>query len=294
MSLAENGAVLPAGRDTYVVLYQHHDPNVTGRAQRHRLEGSAWNAVGAPFGRMNAVGETSPDGRLLVELSYFYANELVAWDLSVEPPAQKWTLALGERERTDSTQRRWIAFSANQKLLGAFVPAEKGGGKPGGELLLVTQLDEKAKIATSLALPKAHRGNYRFALSPDGRYLVHNKNQDRPHEFHLEEDLSEPLPRVVQTATIRSGEGLREFSCWFAFSPGGQHLAYSFGCEVGVLEVPSFKPVWQWKTPGPVWWLDWAADGRHLVTLNGNHTVYVLRLNQLVPAAAPGAASPGG
>ena len=25
-------------------------------------------------------------------------------------------------------------------------------------------------------------------------------------------------------------------------------------------------------------WLDWAADGRHLVTHNGNKTVYVLRL----------------
>jgi formylglycine-generating enzyme required for sulfatase activity len=41
---------------------------------------------------------------------------------------------------------------------------------------------------------------------------------------------------------------------------------------------------YEWKTaPGIVHWVDWAPDGRHLVTLNGNRTVYVLRLNQLDP-----------
>ena len=49
---------------------------------------------------------------------------------------------------------------------------------------------------------------------------------------------------------------------------------------VGVLDVKTIKPVYQWKTaPGSVHLLDWAADGRHLVTHNGNTTGYVLRLN---------------
>ena len=43
----------------------------------------------------------------------------------------------------------------------------------------------------------------------------------------------------------------------------------------------TFKPVWEWPAPGPVGWLDWAADGRHLLTHNGNKIVYALRLNGL-------------
>jgi hypothetical protein len=39
--------------------------------------------------------------------------------------------------------------------------------------------------------------------------------------------------------------------------------------------------VWEWEAPGPVDWVEWAYDSRHLITHNGNKTVYVLRLNQL-------------
>jgi hypothetical protein len=39
--------------------------------------------------------------------------------------------------------------------------------------------------------------------------------------------------------------------------------------------------VWEWEAPGRVNWVEWADDSRHLITHNGNKTVYVLRLNQL-------------
>jgi hypothetical protein len=41
----------------------------------------------------------------------------------------------------------------------------------------------------------------------------------------------------------------------------------------------------QWQLPGVVYAVAYAADGRHLVTLNGNGTLYVLRLAK--PALGP-------
>ena len=63
-------------------------------------------------------------------------------------------------------------------------------------------------------------------------------------------------------------------------------MAYASTSGVGVLDAKTLKPVYEWKTAaGWVNWVDWAADGRHLVTHNGNKTVYVLRLPDLSFAA---------
>ena len=71
-----------------------------------------------------------------------------------------------------------------------------------------------------------------------------------------------------------------ESTC-LAFSSDGKKLACGNDRGVCVLDVATFKPVWEWPAPGPVGWLDWAADGRHLLTHNGNKIVYALRLNGL-------------
>lgn len=57
-------------------------------------------------------------------------------------------------------------------------------------------------------------------------------------------------------------------------------MAYAGTGEVGVLSIPQLKTLWSWKAPGVVDWLDWAPDGRHLITHNGNQTVYVLRFDE--------------
>ena len=72
---------------------------------------------------------------------------------------------------------------------------------------------------------------------------------------------------------------------WLAFSPDGRHLAYGSERGVGVLKVPSLETVWERNLLGRVDWVEWASDSRHLITHNGNKTIYVLRLNQLASEA---------
>jgi serine/threonine-protein kinase len=64
-----------------------------------------------------------------------------------------------------------------------------------------------------------------------------------------------------------------------AFSPDGKVLAV--GCERGGLvlyDTATWKATQQWKLPGAVARLTFDATGRHLVSVNGNGTAYVLRL----------------
>src|SRR5262249_29834593 len=75
-----------------------------------------------------------------------------------------------------------------------------------------------------------------------------------------------------------------------AFSAGGKRFAASgaFGV-VWVRETATGKLVREWKLPGCVYRVAFLPDGRHLVTLNGNGTAYVLRL-----ANADGSEYPAG
>jgi WD40 repeat protein len=64
-----------------------------------------------------------------------------------------------------------------------------------------------------------------------------------------------------------------------AFSPDSRTLAT--GTERGKLvlrdaETGTVRK--EWQLPGPVYWVGYAPDGRHLLTINGNHTGYILRL----------------
>ena len=62
------------------------------------------------------------------------------------------------------------------------------------------------------------------------------------------------------------------------FAPGGARLASSdMGGRVVLWDVATANPVREWQLPGSVHTLAFAPDGRHLVTANGNGTVYVLR-----------------
>jgi hypothetical protein len=51
---------------------------------------------------------------------------------------------------------------------------------------------------------------------------------------------------------------------------------------VKILRVPSLEPVAQMRLFGCAHWLDWTPDCRHIVTLNWNKTVYVLRVTELL------------
>jgi WD40 repeat protein len=64
-----------------------------------------------------------------------------------------------------------------------------------------------------------------------------------------------------------------------AFSPDSRALATGTDRGKLVLRDAATGTVYkEWQLPGPLHWVSYAPDGRHLLTVNGNHTGYVLRL----------------
>ncbi len=64
-------------------------------------------------------------------------------------------------------------------------------------------------------------------------------------------------------------------------SESSKRLAALSGGNVVVLDTTTGKSIWEWRVPphfGGVHALDLSPDGRHLVTANGDGTVYVIRL----------------
>ena len=168
----------------------------------------------------------------------------------------------------------------NQHVLAAYVPGEVGKDLTKHELLLVHHLDTQPELLARIPVSGVRdRGGYAFALSRDGRFLAHSRDQQ--NELILE-DISGPQPEQLQSMKL----WLHGKFHWLSFSPDGRHLACATDENVIVLEVATFNTVWKWNAPGDIEWIEWAADGRHLVTLNSNQTAYVLRLNQLAPDVA--------
>ena len=69
------------------------------------------------------------------------------------------------------------------------------------------------------------------------------------------------------------------FGSGFALNPDGKRLAV---CErvgrITLWDIGAGKSVWETTLPGPAYRMMFAGDGRHLITMNSNQTIYVLRL----------------
>lgn len=225
-----------------------------------------WQTVGQPFGRFSLLSTVSPDGSWLFALSGTKPGEYAidGWDLR-QQPTKKWTLPFDETKPLNSGK----IFSSHD---GSLFAVAHGDGT-GGELMLFRHHGDRAEKLGAIPF-KIDVGLYRAALSPDGGMLVHK---------------SEWAAGPVVIADIRTGQAQELARTnlgnvgWLTFSPDGQQVAYAsesgFGIgRVGVLDAKTLAPLYEWKSPGFVDWLDFAPDARHLITLNGNHTVYVLRL----------------
>jgi serine/threonine protein kinase/WD40 repeat protein len=210
-------------------------------------------------------GLLSADGSLLVTARLDEKSELAGWDMTASPPTRSWALAL------DTPLAAWpeAAISADQRLLATVLA---NAGEPGGELVLWKDLDGDAAPAARLPIKLTGLGAYRMALSPDGHWLAHNPRD--PTELVLV-DLSGSIPREMPTIDLGTVD--RTWFYAFSFSPDGRKLAWARNGPVGVFDLTSGQPSWGWKAPGVVNWLEWAPDGRHLITYNGNKTLYVLR-----------------
>lgn len=236
--------------------------------QTYSIRDGVWGSAGLPFGTNSPLSTVSPDGSWLFAFSGTKPGEytIEGWNVR-EQPAKKWT------QPFDTTYP--IAENVSEFLSshdGSVFAVAHGDGN-GGEVTLFRHHGDRAEKCGAVRF-RVPSGLYRAALSPYGGWLVHTPEP--------------PLHHLVIT-DIRTGQaqelartnlgGVR----WLTFSPDGQRVASAtdigggFG-RVGVLDAKTLAPLYEWKSPGPVEWLDFAPDGRHLITLNGNHTVYVLRL----------------
>ncbi len=226
-----------------------------------------WQTEGLPFGKLSPLSTVSPDGSWLFAFSGTKPGEyaIEGWDMR-EPPAKKWTLPF------DATQP---IRPGNSQILSSHdgsVFAVAHGDDSGGELTLFRHHGDRAEKFGAIPF-KFNIAGVRAALSPDGGWLVH---------------YSEATGGPVVIADIRTGQAQElarkrlGYVRWLTFSPDGQRVAYAGNSgdifRVGVLDAKTLAPLYEWKSPGNIDWLDFAPDARHLITLNGNHTIYVLRL----------------
>ncbi len=112
------------------------------------------------------------------------------------------------------------------------------------------------------------------AISPDGRSAFSGGNDRAVNHWS---ELDKPEPRKVafsgwHTDAVRS----------LAVSPDGKTLASSDdGGRIVLWEAATGRKLREFRFPGPVTGLTFAADGRHLSTANGNGTASILRLPAL-------------
>jgi WD40 repeat protein len=108
------------------------------------------------------------------------------------------------------------------------------------------------------------------AISPDGRYAASSDDGG----YVQVRDLSTPEPKLLPLAKIHT-HWVRSV----VFSPDSrQLLSAGYDGRLVLRELPSGKIVRQWQFPGFIHAATFTPDGRHLATLNGNATVYILRL----------------
>ena len=184
--------------------------------------------------------------------------------MTTDAPKQKWVIAPKDHVlRTGPSDGCKVWFSTDNRWFVTQAMREKNDGPY--KLVLWRTTGAKPEIHSTFFV--GGHGDI-VALSPDGRFLVH------ANDGLTLLDLTVNPPKLVGKLPD-TVESIR----WLAYSPDGRHIAAAGHKGVAVFDSKTLQPVWKWDTaPGVVYWLDWAADGRHLVTHNGNKTVYVLRL----------------
>jgi WD40 repeat protein/serine/threonine protein kinase len=210
----------------------------------HRFEGHT--------GAINMFA-VSPDGRRAVTAGWFNGDDTVRhWDLE------------------------------NPRELGRFVGHASGGVhhvaySPDGERVATAGGDHSVRVwdantREQLYSCTGHTGQVLcVAFSPDGSQLASTAVDGTVWTWRTEQGLvtGRQFPRRHQTH-VR----------WVAWAPSGSSLA---SCDMNGLiviwDTTTGKQLHEWKFPGWVNMVAFATDGRHLLTANGNGTIYVLRLH---------------
>jgi WD40 repeat protein len=262
-----------------------------------------WDLDGPSPTRLGEVSQRTPaaltpDGRGL--LLRAPDGSVSWWDFDATPPRES------DRYQTGpwAANALWAAPESRSLVVGT----------AGGEVRVLERSDEKGLVERSRFQAGEGRVTH-LDVSPDGRTLaaatatgVEVKLWDLTRE--------KPAPRgTVQQGTqlwrlafspdsrllfvsttagvsvwdVQGGQpGQPAQRAWtrdegntyaVAFSPDSRTLATGTGAGKLVLRDARTGAVRkEWQLPGGLYWVGYAPDGRHLLTVNGNHTGYVLRL----------------
>ena len=258
------GPFFPVHRNRGVFLHPEGRPRIL------EFTDGEWDRQGQEFGDSHTTyGALTHGGQRLVTLNTVNNRSLIAWDLNHKTPRKIWEHPIEPRfggEYNNSC----LSVSADGTVA-AIAPSPNAPPTDKKEVL-VLKIGKNPPAAPDYIPLDFVDGNYMLKLSPDGRFLAHLKAG--PSYLLFIEKIGANPPEVAASRL----EGLSAFS----FSPDGRYLACASVGGVKILRVPSLEPVAQMRLFGCAHWLDWTPDCRHIVTLNWNKTVYVLRVTELL------------
>ena len=238
--------------------------------------------------------EMSPDGKVLVTNGF--DNVVRFWDLTTEPPRERNHFAGHGHVRrvyihSDGRSATLPIYDSNPD--GADLALWKSGP-------IVRIWDVTARAPGQRQVPLENRDHvYELTFVPDGSEMAARaekldvlsdplrlKRSDGPRSWSVRLEGSDSAMRG-ERESMRRGWHQQSPSAilWGAVSPDGQTLASAArDGKVILWEAATGGKYREWQLPGTVRRVEFAEDGRHLITANGNGTLYVLRLGQGVTA----------
>lgn len=201
------------------------------------------------------------------------------WDVTAPRPKVRYTIRLGEQPKhpTDLTDIAGLTFASDGKTLG-FIHEhhdvhlwDVGGAAPKQVTILKGELRGRKRFVD------------RLAFSPDGKTLAAVGYDEAQQERGLKQSCVLCLwelrdGRANERATWKV-DGSCSFN-WLGFAPNGKYVgAVTSDNRLLLWEATSGETMRSWQMGGRIRSLGFCADSRHLATVNGNGTVYLLRMN---------------
>jgi len=242
------GRPLSAAPDGSVIVNWETPP---ARCVIRRWEENEWRAIRTVSTTIDAMsGALSRDQRRLVVGSN--SGEIELWDLEAKPARKLWT---------HRTPQNRAVLRLHYAMKESLLVSEVYGNA-------VVQRITDAGLEPVLVTPVT--GNLALDVAPDGESMALVAN-------HIAStwSLSSDPPQVVQPLSASQVSNPQSV----AYAPDGRQLAVSYANgQIWLHDLESGTVTRKLQLPGSVRHVLFTTDNRHLITANGNGTIYVLRL----------------